>query len=165
MTRGKRFYEQQFGVESANTVINRMKQKKVVSKWRLLYEAKQKEREEAKNRMAKKLKQSYAESQATMKQKLHALMRRNALRRNSLSHQSIPGSAKQNNILQSNPDSSSRNGKPVARKQLLYLIFSGFLMRRKTLVPIEFLQFMALCHQGASLALVSYRPPVSFGSL
>ncbi|CAD5180387.1 unnamed protein product [Musa acuminata subsp. malaccensis] len=61
----KRFYEQQFGVESANTVINRMKQKKVVSKWRLLYEAKQKEREEAKNRMAKKLEQSYAESQAS----------------------------------------------------------------------------------------------------
>ncbi|THU51903.1 hypothetical protein C4D60_Mb06t35980 [Musa balbisiana] len=118
----KRFYEQQFGVESANTVINRMKQKKIVFKnWRnrrncdqqfreLLYEAKQKEREEAKNRMAKKLKQSYAESQARIgpsnslsnlksnlmkaaklefcnshEAKVHALMRRNALQRNSLS--------------------------------------------------------------------------------
>ncbi|CAL9057143.1 unnamed protein product [Musa banksii] len=210
----KGFYEQQFGVESANTVINRMKQKKVVFKWRLLYEAKQKEREEAKNRMAKKHKQNYAESQAKKQSrkiqicskippsknkrghrrgigpsnslsnvksnlmkaakleycnsheaKVHALMRRNALRGNSLSHQSIPRSAKQNNILRSNPDSSSRNGKPVGRKQLLYLIFSGFLMRRKTLVPIEFLQFMVLCHQGASLALVSYHPPVSFVSL
>ncbi|RRT46995.1 hypothetical protein B296_00017277 [Ensete ventricosum] len=34
----KIFYEQHFGVESANTEINRMKQKKVVFKWRLLYE-------------------------------------------------------------------------------------------------------------------------------
>ncbi|RRT64965.1 hypothetical protein B296_00041431, partial [Ensete ventricosum] len=34
----KRFYEQQFGVESANTVIKRMKQKKVVFKWRQLFE-------------------------------------------------------------------------------------------------------------------------------
>ncbi|KAG6536809.1 hypothetical protein ZIOFF_001878 [Zingiber officinale] len=60
----KRFYEQQFGSESANIVIKRMKQKKVVFKWRLLYEAKLKEREEAQNRMAEKLKQRYAESQA-----------------------------------------------------------------------------------------------------
>lgn len=34
----KRFYEQQFGVESANTVIKRMKQKKIVFKWRQLFE-------------------------------------------------------------------------------------------------------------------------------
>ncbi|WOL15503.1 transcription elongation factor B polypeptide 3 [Canna indica] len=60
----KRFYEQQFGEESANTVIKRMKQKRVVYKWKLLYEAKMKEREEAQNKIAEKLKQSYAESQA-----------------------------------------------------------------------------------------------------
>ncbi|XP_042376239.1 uncharacterized protein LOC121969962 isoform X1 [Zingiber officinale] len=60
----KRFYEQQFGSESTNIVIKRMKQKKIVFKWRLLYEAKLKEREEAQNRMAEKLKQRYAESQA-----------------------------------------------------------------------------------------------------
>ncbi|XP_009416869.2 uncharacterized protein LOC103997396 [Musa acuminata AAA Group] len=60
----KRFYEQQFGVESANTVIKRMKQKKIVFKWRQLFEAKTKEREEAQNKMGEKLKQRYAETQA-----------------------------------------------------------------------------------------------------
>ncbi|XP_042427918.1 transcription elongation factor B polypeptide 3-like [Zingiber officinale] len=60
----KRFYELQFGVESANTVIKRMKQKKMVFKWRLLYQAKLKEREEAQNKVAEKLKQRYAETQA-----------------------------------------------------------------------------------------------------
>ncbi|KAG6535196.1 hypothetical protein ZIOFF_000158 [Zingiber officinale] len=82
----KRFYELQFGVESANTVIKRMKQKKMVFKWRLLYQvissltlskmslmlssiaclqAKLKEREEAQNKVAEKLKQRYAETQAS----------------------------------------------------------------------------------------------------
>lgn len=61
----KRFYEQQFGVESANTVIKRMKQKKIVFKWRQLFEAKTKEREEAQNKMGEKLKQRYAETQAS----------------------------------------------------------------------------------------------------
>ncbi|URE25492.1 hypothetical protein MUK42_20142 [Musa troglodytarum] len=136
----KRFYEQQFGVESANTVIKRMKQKKVVFKWRQLFEAKTKEREEAQNKMGEKLKQRYAEAQARggpssmsnakgnlMKKakleylnshevKVHALMRRNASQRNSLSQPSLPCSTRQNNFLQSNSASSSKNGKPVARK-------------------------------------------------
>lgn len=34
----KIFYEKEFGVQNAETVIKRMKQKKVVFKWRLLYE-------------------------------------------------------------------------------------------------------------------------------
>ncbi|CAL9188207.1 unnamed protein product [Musa hybrid cultivar] len=51
----KRFYEQHFGEKNANTVINRMKQKKVVFKWRLLYEAKGKELDEAINRTVKKI--------------------------------------------------------------------------------------------------------------
>ncbi|XP_020091251.1 transcription elongation factor B polypeptide 3 [Ananas comosus] len=60
----KRFYEQQFGVESTNLAIKRMKQKHVFFKWKQLYEAKTKEREEAQNRVAEKLKQRYAESLA-----------------------------------------------------------------------------------------------------
>ncbi|KAJ8458299.1 hypothetical protein OPV22_031225 [Ensete ventricosum] len=161
----KRFYEQQFGVESANTVIKRMKQKKVVFKWRQLFEAKSKEREEAQNKMGEKLKQRYAETQAKkqsrqiqicskippsagkrsywggsgpssslsnvkgnlMKKakleylnsheaKVHALIRRNASQGSSLSQPSLPRSTRHNNFLQSNSASSSKNGKPVARK-------------------------------------------------
>ncbi|CAL9188205.1 unnamed protein product [Musa hybrid cultivar] len=51
----KRFYVRYFGEKNANTVINRMKQNKVVFKWRELYEAKEKELDEAINRMVQKI--------------------------------------------------------------------------------------------------------------
>lgn len=59
----KRFYEKQFGQESAELVISRMRQKKVVFKWRQLYEAKMKEREQFQNKSAQRLKQRYQEEQ------------------------------------------------------------------------------------------------------
>ncbi|KAJ4760338.1 Elongin-A [Rhynchospora pubera] len=60
----KRFYEMEYGVDNATRVIERMQQKKVQFKWKQLFEAKKKEREEAENKISKKLKQSYAESLA-----------------------------------------------------------------------------------------------------
>ncbi|MQL78950.1 hypothetical protein Taro_011397 [Colocasia esculenta] len=59
----KKFYERLFGEESVNVVVKRMKQKNVRFKWRLLYEAKSKEREEAQKKIAEQLKQRYAEEQ------------------------------------------------------------------------------------------------------
>lgn len=59
----KRFYGQAFGPESVDVVIKRMKQKSVRFKWRLLYEAKCKEREEAQKKAGEQLKQRYAEEQ------------------------------------------------------------------------------------------------------
>lgn len=146
----KRFYLRYFGEKNANTVINRMKQNKVVFKWRELYEAKEKELDEVINRTVKKINaeiqhrnqwnlqfQSCSEDPLSEKKRGHGegigpsnmksnLMKKakleyrnshevkiHALQPNRLSHQSIP---KQNNILQSSPDSSSRNGKPAARK-------------------------------------------------
>ncbi|XP_072985602.1 uncharacterized protein [Typha latifolia] len=58
----KKFYEMQFGVESANIAMKRMNQKKVFFKWKQLFEAKTKEREEAQNKIGEKLKQRYAEN-------------------------------------------------------------------------------------------------------
>ncbi|XP_039137641.1 uncharacterized protein LOC120275185 [Dioscorea cayenensis subsp. rotundata] len=60
----KRFYVQQFGEDNANLVIKRMKQRDLVFKWRQLFEAKTKEREEAQQKLSEKLKQRYAEEQA-----------------------------------------------------------------------------------------------------
>ncbi|CAL9124150.1 unnamed protein product [Musa textilis] len=51
----KRFYERHFGEKNANAAINRMKQKKVAFKWRLLYEEKEKELDEAIKRAAMKI--------------------------------------------------------------------------------------------------------------
>uniref|UniRef100_A0A1D1YEG3 Elongin-A n=2 Tax=Anthurium amnicola TaxID=1678845 RepID=A0A1D1YEG3_9ARAE len=59
----KRFYEGAFGVESVNLVVKRMKENAVVFKWRLLYEAKAKEREAAQKKIAGQLKQRYAEEE------------------------------------------------------------------------------------------------------
>ncbi|XP_008807727.2 uncharacterized protein LOC103720002 [Phoenix dactylifera] len=60
----KRFYENQFGVDNTNNVIRKMKQKRIVFKWRRLYEAKMKVIEEEQNQIAKKIKQRYEESEA-----------------------------------------------------------------------------------------------------
>lgn len=59
----KRFYEKQYGKESADLVVRRMRQKQVVFKWRQLYEAKDKEREAFQNKLGQKLKQRYQEEQ------------------------------------------------------------------------------------------------------
>ncbi|OAY79242.1 hypothetical protein ACMD2_00120 [Ananas comosus] len=136
----KRFYEQQFGVESTNLAIKRMKQKHVFFKWKQLYEAKTKEREEAQNRVAEKLKQRYAESLARgasstisnfksplMKKakieclnspeaKIHATMRKNALQRNNLTFKSAPSPVKPNNLRGMDPSASSKAAKPAVRK-------------------------------------------------
>ncbi|ERM94440.1 uncharacterized protein LOC18421929 [Amborella trichopoda] len=57
----KTFYEQHFGTESANIVIKRMKQKGRYFKWKLLYQAKLKERDEAQKKSVDRMKQLYAE--------------------------------------------------------------------------------------------------------
>ncbi|XP_068643786.1 elongin-A-like [Aristolochia californica] len=57
----KKFYQQHFGEESLNLVLKRMKQKQVVFKWRQLYEAKLKERDEAQQRSVERLRKLYAE--------------------------------------------------------------------------------------------------------
>ncbi|ONK73918.1 uncharacterized protein A4U43_C03F920 [Asparagus officinalis] len=59
----KRFYEKDFGKESSDVVIGRMRQKQVVFKWRQLYEAKYKEREAFKDKLKLKLKQRYQEEE------------------------------------------------------------------------------------------------------
>jgi elongin-A len=63
----KRFYEMEFGVDNAKMIIERMNRKQVQFTWKRLYEAKTKEREEAEDKISKKLKQSYAESLAEKK--------------------------------------------------------------------------------------------------
>ncbi|XP_068638905.1 uncharacterized protein [Aristolochia californica] len=57
----KKFYQQHLGEESQNLVLKRMKQKQVVFKWRQLYEAKLKERDEAQQRSVERLRKLYAE--------------------------------------------------------------------------------------------------------
>ncbi|XP_058096526.1 uncharacterized protein LOC131242119 [Magnolia sinica] len=57
----KNFYEKHFGEESVNLVVKRMKRKQVVFKWRLLYEAKVKERDEAQQKSVDRLKKLYEE--------------------------------------------------------------------------------------------------------
>ncbi|KAJ8485503.1 hypothetical protein OPV22_017988 [Ensete ventricosum] len=101
----KIFYEQHFGVESANTEINRMKQKKVVFKWRLLYE--------------------YHNSHEV---KIDALMTGNALCNETAYHIKRTMSFKIVPIqVQVREMENQRQ-----ENNLLFLVFSGFFMRRKT---------------------------------
>lgn len=60
----KRFYEKQFGVKSTNLVVERMKEKKVSFKWRLLYEAKLKDWEDAQQRSVERISQLYKKEDA-----------------------------------------------------------------------------------------------------
>ncbi|PIN04668.1 hypothetical protein CDL12_22793 [Handroanthus impetiginosus] len=60
----KRFYKQQFGVESTNIVVERMRQKKVTFQWRKLYEAKLQEREEATQKSLDRIRKRYQEEDA-----------------------------------------------------------------------------------------------------
>lgn len=57
----KNFYQAEFGVESTNVVVERMRKRKVSFKWKQLYEAKLKEREEATQQSLDRLKQRYKE--------------------------------------------------------------------------------------------------------
>ncbi|CAN6479295.1 unnamed protein product [Victoria cruziana] len=57
----KRHYEQLFGVENANVVIKRMKKVQRCYKWRDLYKAKLKERDEAQRKSVDRLKTLYAQ--------------------------------------------------------------------------------------------------------
>ncbi|KAL7000615.1 hypothetical protein U1Q18_001767 [Sarracenia purpurea var. burkii] len=60
----KKFYESQFGVNSANLVIERMKQRKVSFKWRKLYEAKLKDLEEAQQKSFDRIRELYKKEDA-----------------------------------------------------------------------------------------------------
>eukprot|EP00252_Welwitschia_mirabilis_P008848 TRINITY_DN2108_c0_g2_i1.p1 TRINITY_DN2108_c0_g2~~TRINITY_DN2108_c0_g2_i1.p1 ORF type:complete len:361 (-),score=78.96 TRINITY_DN2108_c0_g2_i1:688-1770(-) len=68
-----KFYERQFGEESANIVKKRMKEKRVSFKWRLLYQAKAKEQEEKHKkcleRSVDRLKQYYAKAESEKEKK------------------------------------------------------------------------------------------------
>ncbi|XP_031491323.1 uncharacterized protein LOC116258353 [Nymphaea colorata] len=57
----KKHYEQLFGVENANVVIKRMKKVQRSYKWRDLYKAKLKERDEAQKKSVDRLKNLYAQ--------------------------------------------------------------------------------------------------------
>ncbi|XP_073283085.1 uncharacterized protein [Primulina huaijiensis] len=61
----KKFYVRQFGIESANLVVERMGQKRVIFKWKQLYEAKLKDREEATQKSLDRIKKRYQEEDAT----------------------------------------------------------------------------------------------------
>ncbi|XP_073156208.1 uncharacterized protein [Henckelia pumila] len=60
----KKFYMRQFGTESVDIVAERMRQKRVVFKWKQLYEAKLKEREEATQKSLDRVKKRYQEENA-----------------------------------------------------------------------------------------------------
>ncbi|KAI4383361.1 hypothetical protein MLD38_009209 [Melastoma candidum] len=60
----KGFYQKQFGSDSANLVIERMKQKKVAFRWRQLYEAKLKDVEEAQKKSFDRIKQLYKKEES-----------------------------------------------------------------------------------------------------
>ena len=55
----KKFYERKFGVQSANVVAQRMKERKVWYKWVALYEAKLKEVSEKANRAIERVGKLY----------------------------------------------------------------------------------------------------------
>ncbi|KAJ3677359.1 hypothetical protein LUZ60_003083 [Juncus effusus] len=65
----KKFYELQFGPDSLRIADERMKKNKVRFKWKQLYEAKTKERDEAQKRIGEKLKNRYAEATAQRQSK------------------------------------------------------------------------------------------------
>ncbi|KAM7468329.1 hypothetical protein LguiB_015891 [Lonicera macranthoides] len=60
----KKFYEQQFGDKSTSVVVERMKEKKVVYKWKQLYEAKLKDVEEAQQKSFDRIKKLYQKEDA-----------------------------------------------------------------------------------------------------
>ncbi|XP_027127309.1 uncharacterized protein [Coffea arabica] len=64
----KKFFERQFGAESAELVVERMKKRRVEFKWRELYKAKSQELEEKEKKISERLKQRYA-NEAAEKQK------------------------------------------------------------------------------------------------
>lgn len=59
----RKFYEKHFGTDNTKHVIERMNKKNVVFKWRLLYQAKTKEREEAQKKSVDRLRQLYAKEE------------------------------------------------------------------------------------------------------
>ncbi|KAL3508999.1 hypothetical protein ACH5RR_028400 [Cinchona calisaya] len=63
----KKFYERQFGADSVDVVVERMKQRKITFKWRQLYTAKLQEVEEKEMRLIDRMKQRY-ENEAAKKQ-------------------------------------------------------------------------------------------------
>ncbi|KAL3848705.1 hypothetical protein ACJIZ3_010587 [Penstemon smallii] len=60
----KEFYKRQFGDDSINILVERMRQKKVMYKWKQLYEAKLKEREKATQESCDRLRKRYLEVNA-----------------------------------------------------------------------------------------------------
>ncbi|KAJ1441396.1 hypothetical protein SESBI_01541 [Sesbania bispinosa] len=60
----KKFFEKQFGTNSTNEVIKRMREKRVSFKWMQLYEAKVKEMAQAENEALDRIKQLYKKEDA-----------------------------------------------------------------------------------------------------
>ncbi|CAJ1964454.1 unnamed protein product [Sphenostylis stenocarpa] len=60
----KKFFEKQFGINSTNEVIKRMKEKKVSFRWMQLYEAKGKEMAQVENEALDRIKQLYKKEDA-----------------------------------------------------------------------------------------------------
>ncbi|KZV43148.1 hypothetical protein F511_07963 [Dorcoceras hygrometricum] len=60
----KKFYMREFGIESVNTVVERMKKRRVTFKWKQLYEAKLIDREEATQKSLDRIKKRYQEEDA-----------------------------------------------------------------------------------------------------
>lgn len=63
----KNFYEKKFGERSFNSVVDKMRSKKVTFKWRKLYEAKLKDVEEAQQKSIERMKQLYQNEDAQKK--------------------------------------------------------------------------------------------------
>ena len=55
----RKFYEREFGVSSANVVVQRMKERKVWLMWETLYEAILKETAEFENKVSDRIRQLY----------------------------------------------------------------------------------------------------------
>ncbi|KAH6764096.1 hypothetical protein C2S52_012997 [Perilla frutescens var. hirtella] len=60
----KKYYKDSFGEDNFNTVVQKMRQKKVTFKWKQLYEAKLNEREEATQKSLDRIKLRYQEEDA-----------------------------------------------------------------------------------------------------
>lgn len=60
----KKFYEKQYGIDSTNEVIKKMREKRVSFRWKQLYEAKGKEVAQAENEALDRIKQLYKKEDA-----------------------------------------------------------------------------------------------------
>lgn len=102
----KKFYERQFGAESVELVVERMKKRRVEFKWRDLYKAKSQEVEEKEKKILERLKQRYTD-EAAQKQK----------RQIQLCTKVPPSSCKRSFFGAAGPDNSTSNTKSNIMKK------------------------------------------------